>query len=78
MKATGKYSGGFCNGKIKERGVCDMDRRYTLVNRFHCGGKNLVTVLIKGKAACVMTEQEYNDMIKTEHKHGNKNITSVA
>lgn len=62
--------------KIKEKGVCDMDRGYTLVNKFHCSGKNLVTVLIKGKAACVMTEQEYNAMIKTEHKH--RNITSVA
>ena len=55
-----------------------MDRRYTLVNRFHCGGKNLVTVLIKGKAACVMTELDFNKMIEIEHKHIHRNVTSVA
>ncbi len=54
-----------------------MDRRYTIVNRFYCDGKSLVTVLIKGKAACVMTEAEYNKMIYAE-QNVMKNRTSVA
>ena len=54
-----------------------MDRRYTIVNRFYCGGKNMVIVSIKDKAACVMTEQEYNNMIDVE-QNVMKNRTSVA
>lgn len=64
--------------KNKERGKCDMDRRYTVVNRFQCDGKNLVTVLIKRKAACVMTELEYNKLIDAEQRGVNKKITNVA
>lgn len=42
---------------------------YTLVNKFECCGKMMVTVIIKGKAACVMTELEYNRIIETERKY---------
>lgn len=32
-----------------------MDKNtYTLVGKFECCGKMMVTVIIKGKAACVM------------------------
>lgn len=47
-----------------------MDKNtYTLVNRFECCGKLMVTVIIKGKAACVMTELEYNRIIESERKY---------
>lgn len=42
---------------------------YTLVNKFECCGKTMVTVIIKGKAACVMTEMEYNRIIETKKKY---------
>lgn len=41
---------------------------YTLVNKFECCGKTMVTVIIKNKAVCVMTELEYNRIIETERK----------
>lgn len=34
-----------------------------------CQKKNMVTVIIKGKAACVMSELEYNKIIETERKY---------
>ena len=50
-----------------------MDRNtYTLINKFECCGKVMVTVIIKGKAACVMTELEYNRIIETERKFRQK------
>ena len=42
---------------------------YTLGNKFECCGKMMVTVIIKGKAACVMTELEYSRIIETERKY---------
>ena len=42
---------------------------YTLINRFECCGKTMVTVIIKGKAACVMPERDYNRIIETERKY---------
>lgn len=46
---------------------------YTLVSRFECCGKMMVTVIIKGRAACVMTELEYNKIIETERKFRQRN-----
>lgn len=46
-----------------------MDKNtYTLINRFECCGKTMVTVIIKGRAVCVMPELEYNKIIETERK----------
>jgi hypothetical protein len=42
---------------------------YSLVNKFECCGKMMVTVIIKGRAACVMTELEYNRIIEADRKH---------
>ena len=42
---------------------------YSLVNKFECCGKTMVTVIIEGRAACVMTELEYNRIIETERKY---------
>lgn len=41
---------------------------YTLLNRFECCGVHMVTIEIKGKAACVMSERDYNRIIETERK----------
>ena len=38
----------------------------------------MVTVIIKGKAACVMSELEYNRIIETERKYLQRNNTRVA
>lgn len=46
-----------------------MDKNmYVLVNKFNCCKKLMVIVIIKGKAACVMTESEYNKIIKNEER----------
>lgn len=56
-----------------------MDKNtYTLVNKFECCGKTMVTVIIKGKAACVMTELEFNRIIEAERKFRQKNRAKVA
>ena len=41
---------------------------YALVGKFECCGETMVTVIIKGRAACVMSELEYNKIIKAERK----------
>ena len=47
-----------------------MDKNtYTLVGKFECCGKKMVTVIIKGKAACVLPELEYNRIIESERKY---------
>lgn len=51
---------------------------YTLINRFECCGKRMVTVIIKGKAACVMPEIEFNRMIEAERKYCKRNRYKVA
>ena len=50
---------------------------YTLI-KFECCGKTMVTVIIEGKAACVMLELEYNRMIEAEKKFIKKNKQRVA
>ncbi len=56
-----------------------MDKNaYTLVKKFECCGKIMVTVIIKKKAACVMTEGEYNRIIETERKYEKMNKCKVA
>ena len=41
---------------------------YTLAGKFECCGETMVTVIIKGRAACIMSELEYNRIIMTERK----------
>ena len=42
---------------------------YKLINKFECCGKMMVTVIIEGRAACIMTELEFNRIIETERKY---------
>jgi len=51
---------------------------YTLVKKFECCGKAMVTVIIEGRAACVMSELEYNRIIETERKYKKQNKYRVA
>lgn len=51
-----------------------MLKRYKLINKFNCCGKTMVTVIIKGRAACVMSELEYNRIIEIENKSSIKNF----
>lgn len=46
---------------------------YTLLKKFDCCGKTMVTVIIDGRAACVMPELEYNRIIETERKFRQRN-----
>lgn len=51
-----------------------MDKNtYTLGKKFECCGKTMVTVIIEGRVACVMTELEYNRMIEAERGFRKKN-----
>lgn len=50
-----------------------MDKNtYSLVNKFECCGKMMVTVIIEGKAVCVMFEFEYNRIFGQNKKRINK------
>ncbi len=51
---------------------------YTLVGKFECCGKTMVTVIIKRKAACVMLEKDYNKIFETERKYIKCNRNKVA
>ncbi len=56
-----------------------MDKNtYTLVGKFECCGVTMITVIIKGKAASVMPELEYNEIIETERKYEKQNKYRVA
>ena len=56
-----------------------MDKKiYIMINKFESCGKTMVTVIIEGKAACVMTELEYNRIIETERKHRQRSKRKVA
>jgi len=47
-----------------------MDKNtYTLIGKFKCCGNAMVTVIIEGKAACVMSERDYNRIIEIERKY---------
>ena len=51
-----------------------MDKNtYTLISKFECCGKTMVTVIINGIAACVMPELEYNRIIEAERKYRHRN-----
>lgn len=52
--------------------------KYTILNKFECCGNIMVTVIIRGEAACVMPEREYNKIIETERKFCNRNKVEVA
>lgn len=41
---------------------------YTLIGKFNNRKETMVIVEIKGKAACVMPERDYNRIIETERK----------
>ena len=57
-----------------------MDKNiYTLISKFECCGKMMVTVIIVDRGACVMSELEYNRIIETERKNGQRNrLNKVA
>ena len=63
----------FMMNKIEKEGNVMRNNVYTLINKFECCGKTMVTVIIKGKAACVMPELEYNRIIETERKFRQRN-----
>lgn len=51
-----------------------MDKNtYTVISKFECCEKVMVTVIIKDRAACVMSELEYNRIIEAERKHRHRN-----
>ena len=55
-----------------------MDRdTYKIVGKFKCCGVTMVSVIIKGKAACVMPEREYNGIIIREREF-RKRMLEVA
>lgn len=50
---------------------------YTILNKFECCGVTMVIVAIKGKAACIMPETDYNRIIEAERKYKKKNRTKA-
>lgn len=68
MSCWNKTNGSFCccGGKI----MCE--EKYSVIGKFNCCGKSMVTVIMSG-TACVMTELEYNRIIEAERKFGQIN-----
>jgi hypothetical protein len=46
-----------------------IEEKMVVINQFSCCRKDMVTVIINNKVACVMTEAEYNRMIENERKN---------
>lgn len=56
-----------------------MDKNtYKVISKFECCGVTMVTVIINSKAACVMSEIEFNRMIEKERKYYKRNRLRVA
>ena len=55
-----------------------MMNTYTLINKFECCGKAMVTVIIDSREVCVMSKLEYNRIIETEQKYIKSNGYRVA
>ena len=55
-----------------------MNDAYKVIDKFDCCGVDMVTVIINKKAVCVMTEIEFDRMIKAERKYCKRNHTRVA
>lgn len=54
------------------------ETKYKVIGKFSCCGNSMVTVIIEGKAACVMPELEYKRIIRAERKFGKKNRRMVV
>lgn len=51
-----------------------MDKNtYRMINKFECCGMTMLCIIMEGRAACVMTELEYNRIIETERKFRQRN-----
>ena len=51
---------------------------YTLGKKFECCGNTMVTVIIEGRAACVMPETEYNRITESERKYKQRSKRKAA
>lgn len=43
--------------------------KYIIINKFYCCGKTKATVIIDGRAVCVMPKFEYNRIVDTKQKN---------
>lgn len=50
---------------------------YKLINKFNCCGKTLLNVIIQGRASCIMTQKEYNQMMLCERNY-NKELKKIV
>ena len=55
-----------------------MENVYKIVCKFECCGRTMVTVIMDGKAACVMPEIEFNRIIEAEREYYKQNYLRVA
>ncbi len=46
-----------------------MNKTYRIISRFECCNTTMVTVIIDGENASVMSERDYNRIIETERKY---------
>ena len=51
---------------------------YKIISKFECCGVDMVTVIMDGKAACVMPEVEFNRIIEEEWKYNRQVLLRVA
>lgn len=55
-----------------------MEIRYKIINKFECCGRSMVIVIISKRAACVMTELEYNKIMQADRKYNREFQLKIA
>lgn len=51
---------------------------YKIISKFKCCGNTMVTVIMEEKAACVMSQNEFERMIRAERKYYKNEKLRVA
>ena len=50
---------------------------YKIINKVNCCGKTLLNVIIQGRASCIMTQKDYNQMMLCERNY-NKELNKIV
>ena len=45
-----------------------MDKTYTIINKFQCYGKTMLTVMVENNSVCVMPDWEFSQIIRAERR----------
>lgn len=46
----------------------NMNKTYTIINKFQCCGKTMLTVMVENNSVCVMPDWEFSQIIRAERR----------